>query len=394
MIVPEKTDQVRKILIPAWVLRGSAVALSFVTLLGIVMVLDYWYVMSQIGENKQLKLENRKLRQQVQVFRNKMTTIDSTMERIKTFATRLKVITNIEDRGGLLQSLNQKLPDAGLNTGETAIARSAGATNAGGAATSGAVTNAGATPVARAALLRGASATGEAGASGAVILPVLGPKASADTAPQFDRNDSSATGPSAQNTSTENDEESMPLDGLDPLSPEDIELRAAYDLLDVHFSELNRETLYVEQMLQDQYELLADQKSFLAALPTRKPAIGYFTSGFGIRRSPFGGRTKMHEGLDIANRPGTAIKAPADGVVTFANTKSGYGQTVILDHGYGLETWYGHTRKVTVAKGQHVKRGDTVALLGNSGRSTGPHVHYEVRVHGTPVDPLSYILEN
>src|SRR4051794_12022948 len=112
MIVPEKTDQVRKIVIPAWVMRGAAVVMAFVTLLGIVMVMDYWYVMSQIGENKQLKVENRKLRQQVQIFKNKITTIESTMERVKTFATRLKVITNIEDRGSLLQSLNQRLPEA------------------------------------------------------------------------------------------------------------------------------------------------------------------------------------------------------------------------------------------------------------------------------------------
>lgn len=341
MIVPEKTAQVRKILVPAWVLRGAAVAMAFVTLLGIVMVLDYWYVMSQIGENKQLKLENRKLRQQVQIFKNKMTTIESTMERVKTFATRLKVITNIEDHGGLLQSLNQRLPDASINTGGVKPASSTATTAATTAASSS------------------ESATSPASASAPA-------PASAAAAPN--------------------------LEGA--LSPEDAELRTEYEFLDGRFSELNRETLYVEQMLQDQYELLADQKSFLAALPTRKPAVGYFTSGFGIRRSPFGGRTKMHEGLDIANRPGTQIKAPADGVVTFANTKSGYGQTVILDHGYGLETWYGHTRKILVTKGQHVKRGDTVALLGNSGRSTGPHVHYEVRVHGTPVDPLSYILEN
>ena len=177
-------------------------------------------------------------------------------------------------------------------------------------------------------------------------------------------------------------------------SPEDVELRREYDRLDGRFTDLNRETLYVEQVLQDQYELLADQKAFLAALPTRKPAIGYFTSGFGVRRSPFGGAEKMHEGLDIANRPGTPIHATADGTVIYADTKAGYGQTVVVDHGYGLETWYGHTRKILVARGQKVHRGDVIALLGNSGRSTGPHVHYEVRVHGTPVDPLSYILEN
>jgi murein DD-endopeptidase MepM/ murein hydrolase activator NlpD len=176
--------------------------------------------------------------------------------------------------------------------------------------------------------------------------------------------------------------------------PAEILLRRDFDMLDTRFSEINTESLYIEQMLQDQYELLADQKSFLAALPTRKPAIGYFTSGFGVRRSPFGGKNKMHEGLDIANRAGTPIRAPADGTVVFADTKSGYGQTVVLDHGYGLETLYGHTRKILVKKGQKVRRGDVIALLGSTGRSTGPHVHYEVHVHGTPVDPLSYLLEN
>ena len=102
----------------------------------------------------------------------------------------------------------------------------------------------------------------------------------------------------------------------------------------------------------------------------------------------------MHEGLDVANHPGTDIHATADGTVIFSDVKSGYGQTLIIDHGYGLQTWYAHNKKLVVAKGQKVKRGDVISKLGNSGRSTGPHVHYEVRVNGTPVDPLSYILEN
>ncbi|HLE01323.1 MAG TPA: M23 family metallopeptidase [Bdellovibrionota bacterium] len=316
LIIPEKTSRVRKIVLPGWILKGTAIGLSFVILIGTIMVFDYWYVMNQIGENKQLKMENRRLRQQVQVFKNKITTIESTMERVKTFATRLKVITNIEDRSGLLQTMNNNLPDA--------------ATNIGGPA-------AGATPAAMEAALA------EVG---------------------------------------------------DSRDPEAVQLRKEYDQLDNVFTDLNRETLYVEQLLQDQYELLADQKAFLAALPMRKPAVGYFTSGFGVRRSPYGGRVKMHEGLDIANRPGTSVKAPADGIIAFADSKAGYGQTIIINHGYGVETWYGHNKKILVTKGQKVRRGDSIALLGSSGRSTGPHVHYEVRVNGTPVDPLSYLLEN
>ena len=322
LIVPEKTSKVRKILVPGWILKGAAIGLSFVALVGIIMVLDYWYVMNQIGENKQLKMENRRLRQQVQVFQNKLTTIESTMERVKTFVTRLKVITNIEDRSGLLENLNRtKLPEAATNIGT-----------------------------------------------------------------QENTTADSTAGPTTPPTASWN--------SADPRDPEDVQLRKEYEQLDTMFSELNQDSLFVEQMLQDQYELLADQKSFLAARPTVKPAIGYFTSGFGVRRSPFGGRAKMHEGLDIANRPGTLIRAPANGTVIFSDTKAGYGQTVILDHGYGVETWYAHTRKLLVSKGQKVRRGENIAQLGNSGRSTGPQLHYEVRLNGTPVDPLTYILEN
>lgn len=340
LIVPEKTSQVRRILVPSWVAKGTALAIALFTLVGIVMVLDYWYVMNQISENKQLKLENRRLRQQVQVFNNKIATIEGTIDRVRTFTTRLKVITNIEDRGNFLQSLNNgKLPDSASNIGAAA-------------------------------------------SSGTQVAKRMGPKTETETEAEATTQVPAATLAS----STQNPGE--------PVDPDDLLLRREYEQLDERFSLINKDALFLEQMLQDQYELLADQKSFLAALPTRKPVLGYFTNGFGIRRSPFGGRIKMHEGLDIANRPGTVIRAPADGIVAFADTKAGYGQTVILDHGYGLETWYGHTRKMLVRKGQKIRRGEAIAQLGSSGRSTGPHLHYEVRVHGTPVDPLSYILEN
>lgn len=346
LIVPEKTSEVKKIVIPSWLARGAAAGLALFTLVGIVMMIDYWYVISQIGENKQLKMENRRLRQQVQIFRNKLTTIESTMERVRTFATRLKVITNIEDRGTLLQSLNGPLPDAA--TSATASA----------------------------------SSTAEPPTTSQQAAPAL---TGENLIPPSVRDTVEGLGTVVQGI-TESVREST--------DPEEVFLRRESAQLDERFSLLNRDSLYVEQQLQDLYELLGDQRAFLSALPTRKPTIGYFTSGFGIRRSPYGGRVKMHEGLDIANRPGTVIRAPADGLVTFADSKSGYGQTIILDHGYGLETWYAHTRKITVQKGQKVKRGDAIALLGNSGRSTGPHLHYEVRVNGTPVNPLSYILEN
>ena len=179
-----------------------------------------------------------------------------------------------------------------------------------------------------------------------------------------------------------------------PADPEKKELQREYTVLENRISKLNSEAFDTEEQLQDEYEILYDKKAFLAALPTRQPASGYFTSGFGIRTSPYGDRIKMHEGLDIANRLGTVIRAPADGEVTFADSKAGYGLTLVLNHGYGIETWYGHLKHFTAKKGEIVTRGAKIALLGNSGRSTGPHVHYEVRVHGYPVDPRSYIFED
>ncbi|MDR3607603.1 MAG: M23 family metallopeptidase [Oligoflexia bacterium] len=341
MIVPEKTSDVRRLVVPAWILRTGAIVIAFVALLGAVMFFDYWSVMGQISENKQLNIENRRLRQQVQIFKNKVATIETTVDRVKTFATRLKVITNIEDRDGLLQSLNNgNLPDAATNIG-------------GFKALSTAKPNSGPAPTAS---------------------QVPAPPAQAD-----------ATKPITTSQAE------LPSSSL----PEDALLQRDYAELDTKLAGLNQNSLYVEQMLQDLCELLADQRAFLAALPTLKPVIGYYTSGFGVRHSPLGdGRVKMHEGMDIANREGTPVRAPADGIVIFAGIKSGYGNTLIIDHGYGLETWYGHTRRILVSKGQRVKKGDNIALLGNTGRSTGPHLHYEVRVHGTPIDPLSYILED
>jgi murein DD-endopeptidase MepM/ murein hydrolase activator NlpD len=322
LIVPEKTSRVRRWVIPAWVVRGAVAASLFFGALGFLMLIDYAYVMGQIQENKDLKIENRRLRQQVQIHRNKIASVEQTLERIQTFATRLRVITNLEDRENITTSLNlSPPPDANTNIGSHARREQPNATPA---------------------------------------QPI---DSLASDAPKSARD------------------------------PELIRLREDQQALEESFQRLSRDTLLAEQNLQDLYELLADQKQFFGALPTRKPASGYFTSGFGVRKAPYGGSEKMHEGLDVANHVGTPIVATANGTVSFASQKPGYGNTVIIDHGYGVETWYGHARQVLVKPGQKVRRGQRIALMGNSGRSTGPHVHYEVRINSIPVDPLSYILE-
>lgn len=147
-----------------------------------------------------------------------------------------------------------------------------------------------------------------------------------------------------------------------------------------------------EQNLSELQEMLEDRKSLLSSVPSISPTDGWVTSGFGQRISPFTGLKIFHEGLDIANRMGSIIVATADGVVTFSGVKEGYGNMVVIDHGYGIVTKYGHCSVNFAKAGDRVTRGQRIATLGNTGRSTGPHVHYEIVVNGIPRSPKDYIL--
>ena len=138
---------------------------------------------------------------------------------------------------------------------------------------------------------------------------------------------------------------------------------------------------------------LKSKKNLLAATPSLRPTHGWISSDFGYRISPFTGRKEFHKGLDIATRQRTPIIAPADGVVTYAAPKWLYGNLVTIDHGYGMVTRYGHCEKILKKRGERVKRGEVIALVGNTGRSTGPHLHYEIRLNGVPVNPVQYILD-
>jgi murein DD-endopeptidase MepM/ murein hydrolase activator NlpD len=137
---------------------------------------------------------------------------------------------------------------------------------------------------------------------------------------------------------------------------------------------------------------LEEKKNLLACTPSIRPVKGWISSRFGYRISPFTGRRELHAAYDIANREGSKIVAPADGVVTFAGKKGLYGNLMIIDHGYGLVTRYGHLKSFEAKRGTKIQRGDVIAKMGNTGRSTGPHLHYEVRLNGVPVNPEKYIL--
>ena len=140
-------------------------------------------------------------------------------------------------------------------------------------------------------------------------------------------------------------------------------------------------------------EQLEKKRDYLAAIPSIKPVNGWLTSGFGNRESPFTGQTDFNTGIDIANASGTEIVATGNGRVSKASLERFIGNRVAIDHGYGYVTQYGHMKKILVKRGQYVKRGDVIGLVGKTGRTTGPHLHYEVVINGTPVNPLKYILD-
>lgn len=139
---------------------------------------------------------------------------------------------------------------------------------------------------------------------------------------------------------------------------------------------------------------LGAQIEYYDSMPMGWPVDGPITSRFGLRGSPFsgeGGASEMHTGIDIAARTGTPVVATGGGTIQVSGTNGGYGELVVIDHGRGVTTWYGHNSRLLVTPGQQVNAGDVIAEVGSTGRSTGPHVHYEVRVYGVPEDPILYM---
>ena len=155
---------------------------------------------------------------------------------------------------------------------------------------------------------------------------------------------------------------------------------------------LSTEAEFREKSFEELYSVLEGKKEQLACTPSIWPVRGWLTSRMGYRIDPFTGQRHFHEGIDIANRRGAPIICPADGVVSRIRKYFTLGLTMEIKHGYGIVTRYGHLDRLHVKVGQKVKRGQRIAALGNTGRSTGPHVHYEVRLNGVPVNPLRYIL--
>lgn len=328
LIIANDTGETRRIVLSSvWVKLGTFFTVIFMIAL-FAGILDYFGLLVQSVENKRLKAENTQLYQQFKVVESKVNALENSLERVKTFYTKLRQITNIEnvERSSQLAINSQTLQPGQEISEETPIDPNA---------------------------------------------------------------------PQPNLSELQKPEEIMFKNA--PLNEQKGELAVEdsrdYATMVVRIDGAIKETQLREQSVIELWETLSEKQNLLSATPSVRPAKGWFTSGFGYRISPFTGKPAMHNGLDIAASPGSPVYAPADGIVSFAGYDEGYGKLVSIDHGYGLVTRFGHNSQIYVQVGQKVNRWDIIAAVGNTGRSTGPHLHYEVRVNNVPVNPINFVLD-
>ncbi len=346
MVVPEKQKGVRTYRIPTVLFKSLAFLLVMLTMLVGVLAYDYWKILQQVYENKHLSIENRQLKEQIQLFQMKMNTLSDDLKRINTFEKKLRVITGLED-----------------------------------------VTT------------KGAIYKPEKDEDGKENYPLKDLNSSLD----FTMDENIDEQPKFKELKALYDKKIAATLGLErsylltkqwsDLARRSFSLSQDYARFDYKYYQVKNVVENIESKIHELDQFLLDKESFLSSTPTILPADGWITSYFGQRISPYLGKLKMHEGLDVGAPYGTKVNAPADGIVTFSGEKAGFGKFVQVDHGYGIETIYAHNQSLHVKAGQKVKRGHLLAAVGNTGHSTGPHLHYEVRVNGIAVDPLYFILE-
>ncbi len=324
-LVSNDSGNTRKIVIPASWLKSLGLFGGILLLAMTAAFVDYMGLLVQTAENKKLLAENAQLVKQFQIVEGKVQALETSLERVKTFTTKLKLITNVEG-----EDRSMKLAM-------------------------------GATPPPNKPVEEFDQPMGERG------------KVS-----DLEKQDQEFT-------------EEKPLD--EQKGELAVEEKRDYAALAIRIDRTIKESQLREQSVLDLWESLSERQSLLNSTPNIKPAKGWYTSKFGYRVSPFTGRPALHTGLDIAAAPGSPIYAPADGIVTFAGYDEGYGKMITIDHGYGVSTRFGHNAQIYVQVGQKVSRWDVIASVGNTGRSTGAHCHYEVRVNGVPRDPSLYILD-
>ena len=306
LIVPERSDKVRRLKIPQrWLVQAALAAIVLVGFAGFMLV-HYVYTVDQASENGALKEENTALKTKLRVVQDEIARIDGTLQRIDQFSTRIRTITQLND------------PDRNLNIGPLS-------------------------------------------------------------------NDPNSKTPEVMYATGERIE----------YEDEVLDSKLAMRLIDSNLDKLEGESLRQQDNASQLHDFFANQDGLLASTPSLRPTRSKLvTSEFGLRTDPYTDHRVMHKGIDFAADHGADVIAPAEGRVVFVgNRGNGYGQTVVIDHGYAIQTHYAHLSDYKVKVGDYVRRGQVIGQVGNTGRSTGAHLHYEVRFNGIPQDPEKFILD-
>lgn len=345
MIVPEKDKAVKSFVIPSLFFKSFSFLIVACSIIVGILMFDYWKILQQIHENKHLGLENKQLREQIQIFQMKINSLSSDIERLSVFEKKLRVTMGLESIDN-----TPIIPQRKLEDGETE------------------------TLIPDQTKLFKQIYNNEFESMPKFI----------ELRKLYNEKIATSLGINKNYELTKN---------WSSLIKNSFGLSSEYARFDYKFSSLKESINKLEVQINNLDEFLLDKNSIMKSTPSFLPVNGWITSYFGHRMSPLSGRKKMHEGIDIGAPTGMSIHSPADGIVTFAGSKPGFGYLIQVSHGYGLETIYAHAASLVAKAGQKINRGDTIAKIGNTGRSTGPHVHYEVRVNGTPVDPLYFVLQ-
>lgn len=354
MIVPEKNKEIKSFKIPGFLFKSIALVVVIISALIAVFIYDYSKILGQIHENKHLASENRQLREQIQLFQMKLNSLTDDLNRINTFEKKLRIITGLD-------RVNQaSVPLKGETNSKMMDDHSSE-------------------------IIEKVKKSKRDNDQVKIDFKNLHEKKIYQNYKSiYDRKIADNLGFKDNYQITQRWSE---------LIKNSFALSKEYASFDYKYSVIKDEVNKAESKISSLDEYLLDKESVLRSTPTILPSNGWITSYFGPRISPHSGKKKMHEGLDVGGRYGTPIIAPADGIVTYSGKKTGFGLFIQLDHGYGVETLYAHSQKLHVKKGDKIERGTLIAEIGNTGYSTGPHLHYEVRVNGIAVDPLYFVLQ-
>ena len=357
MLIPEKDKEVRTIRIPGLVFRSLAFIFVILVMLFGILIYNYYKINQQIYENKHLNLENKQLKEQIQLFQMKINTLTNDIKRIHTFEKKLRVITGLEEHN----KRNPVIPNDKVDKTQ------------------------GGNDLDMPEQEQLNKSTFQIDIDRVLDFSEMKTDEKfIDLKKLYDHKIATNLGiENAYNLAKSWSE----------LSQRSFALSQTYASFDYQYSKIKNIFSQIEVDIHELDQFLLDKDSFLKSTPTLLPTNGWITSYFGRRYSPLSGKLKMHEGIDVGANFGSAVVSSADGVVTYAGVKPGFGHFVQIDHGYGVETLYAHSSKLHVNNGQKVKRGQLIASIGSSGFSTGPHLHYEVRVNGIAVDPLYFVLQ-